>query len=181
MSLSLIAPERSTRWDGRLVSWRGVVEACLWWNQLGKQQQKRGWLRPGKPLCQLCSDFIPTSVRLTSKQRFISSAAASRYLLRTVRRWIKEARGEVRGGGCDRAEVLCDVRSYMCSLTKNGTTSTASSFSARLCPVWVTGWTTSRVACGSIPEPSEGRDPSCGDTGSHASNAIVVVHKAIRL
>lgn len=35
------------------------------------------------------------------------------------------------------------------------------------------------MACGSIPEPSEGRDPSCRDTGSHASSAMLVVHKAI--
>lgn len=54
---------------------------------------------------------------------------------------------------------------YALSGVNNGTTATTSSFSARFCPVWATGWTTSRVACGSIPEPSEGRDPSCSSTG----------------
>lgn len=34
------ALERSRGRVGRLLLWRADLEACLWWNQLGKQQQK---------------------------------------------------------------------------------------------------------------------------------------------
>lgn len=67
----------------------------------------------------------------------------------------------------------------MCSLTNEGITAFTSLSPVRLCPVWGTGWTTSRVACGSIPEPSEGRHLSCSDTGSHAPIEYRVMHKAI--
>lgn len=111
MSLFLTALERSTRWDGRLVSWRGVVEACLWWNQLGKQQQKkRRWLGRGEP-------FMHVMFRLQSVERPFKIAAALRQICsgasplvedRETPDWGGSQQG-ARAGGCDRAQRSCAV------------------------------------------------------------------------
>lgn len=68
-------------------SWRRASDEISW----GNNNRKGGGSEQENLLRQLCLGFIPTSVRLESRQHRFGSAAASRYLLRTARRWIKEA------------------------------------------------------------------------------------------
>lgn len=156
-------------------SWRRASDEISW----GNNNRKKGGGSDEENLsCTLCLDFNPSSVRLRSRQRYVRSAAARRHLWRTARRRTEEAASSER----EREDVTGHRGPVpFVTLWQNyGTTATTClRSSARLRPVWVTGWSTGRVACGSIPEPSEGRDPSCSTTGSHASNAILVVHKAI--
>lgn len=73
--------------------WRRASYEISWGNN---NRKAGGWrLRAEKSLGQLCLDFILKSVRFKPKPRPIGSAAASRHLLRTLRRWIKQA---ARGG-----------------------------------------------------------------------------------
>lgn len=160
-------------------SWGRASDEISWGNNNTGGGGAVGWLRPGKSSCQLCLDSFLTSVRSASPPA-LHQARSSQPRLVDARETLdrggsSEGKSEGRmwqGRGPVRQTL------YTRPLTNNGTTATTSTFPARLCPVRVTGWTASRVACGSIPEPSEGRDPSCRDTGSHASRCIfLVVHK----
>lgn len=157
------------------MSWRAVVGACP--RSAGETTEKR--------VAQIRTIFEPVLFRVNLEIRPLQTrtASSSRLQQRTDTCWAARDSGlrkAVRGSKRRRMwQGIALVRGYMCSLTKEGIAATTSSFPARLCPVRGTGWTTSTVACGSIPQPSEGRCLSCSDTGSHAPIECLVMHKAI--
>lgn len=196
------AVERSASSDAQLVSWRvrwgrGRTEIS-WGNNNNKG---RGWrLSPSSKKDPSASDVeAPSRQQTESKHSSVASGRRRQQqqqpgapsgtptpagLKRRKREDVTGQRsGATSAAGClSVCLCVCDWVSVGCvrvcmRVWQRLREPRDPPFSSLLCPVWAAGWTTSRVACGSTPEPSEGRDPTCRRAGSHAYPAQLVVHK----
>lgn len=159
MSRFLRGHERSTWGAGRAVSWRVVLRRVSGEISWGNNNRKRGVAQTRSTLIwQLCLDFLSPRLCCQSQWRHIVSAVS------------RSATSRIKSGGRQRRKSGEDVTQ------QRGPAGPTPAFSFmrvsdeqrnqrdHLVGLFVrfewTGWTISRVACGSIPEPSEGRDPS---------------------
>lgn len=171
MSFFLSGHERSTWGAGRAVSWRGILRRVSVEISWGKQQQKKKGVAQTRStvIWPLCLDFFSSELCLQSRWRHTVSAA-----LWSARNKIKKRRPAETYERDDVTERSCRFRRLPLALMRvlDEQRNQRDHLVGLFVRVWVTGWTISRVACGSIPEPSEGRAPPAS-AKSHAPNALV--------